>query len=461
MRRLAVFAFALCLPALAFAQGTVVLDPGDLFKGGVNRLVVRAEVLSTGEVFTVEAGPDDIIDDVSDRRKRLELPADEEVHLTARAFEDSEYRATFVAFNLGDLLELEDGAVETARFLPVEISFSPRAIELDPGASGVFQVLLTGPEGSRIETDASIYDVAFTVPPASGSVSAGDLGFNYLAGDTPGEYEIKVTVYLNGEPVNPYDELGVIFPVRVLSAFAESPSGLAVDSEQRIYISDIGDGGEYDGFIALHPPGQAGFPFITGLNRPGDIELGPNGHSLVIALDNGQVEKWVFGISGRVVDVYGSALIGARVIAQGAISGTPGLGDTISQSRTGPNGRFNLYNLLRPPTGSRTVDVVVTIEYRGRTQVYEVTVGPDGQTVQDIIFAGRRLTIDIDGNGSTEPREGISDYFHNQVVELKATPGRDWRFVGWQGDLVSDDPEEALLMDKDKTISAVFEPVSK
>lgn len=458
---LAVAVFVLCLTTAAHALGTVILDPGDLFRGGINRLVVRAEVTSTGEIFTVEAGPDDIIDNAGDRRLRLDLPPDEEIHLVARAFEDTEYRATFIAFNLGDLFEIEDGAVNVARFLPVQISFSPRAIELDRGALATFQVLLTGPDGERIDTDTSIYDVAFNVPPLSGSVAAGDFGYNYQAGNTPGEYEIKVTVYLNGEPVNPADELGVILPVRVLSAFAESPAGLAIDGANRIYISDIGDGTQYDGFVALYPPGQPGFPFVTGLDRPGDIEIGPRGHSLVIALGNGKVEKRVFGISGRVLDAYGSALIGARVIAQGAITGTPGLGDTISQARTGPNGRFHLFHLLRPPVGSVTVDVVVTVEYRGRTQVYEITVGPDGQTVQDIVFAGRRLIIDIDGNGATEPHEGISGFFHNQVVELKAAAGAGWRFAGWQGDLVSDDPEEAILMDKDKTVTAVFEPASK
>ncbi len=58
----------------------------------------------------------------------------------------------------------------------------------------------------------------------------------------------------------------------------------------------------------------------------------------------------------------------------------------------------------------------------------------------------------VDGNAYTEPvivEEGT-------VLTLLAEAHDNWQFDGWSGDLVSDNPEETILMDGDKQITATF-----
>jgi len=67
------------------------------------------------------------------------------------------------------------------------------------------------------------------------------------------------------------------------------------------------------------------------------------------------------------------------------------------------------------------------------------------------------LTIDIEGEGSTEPEEGTHTYEEEEVVTVEATPAENWQFVGWTGDETGVEPKINMTMDEDKSITAVFE----
>ncbi len=67
------------------------------------------------------------------------------------------------------------------------------------------------------------------------------------------------------------------------------------------------------------------------------------------------------------------------------------------------------------------------------------------------------LIILIEGNGSTSPVEGVHQFMKDSAVSLKAFPDEDWEFDKWIGEVVDTSmAETTVLMDKDKTVTAVF-----
>ncbi len=69
------------------------------------------------------------------------------------------------------------------------------------------------------------------------------------------------------------------------------------------------------------------------------------------------------------------------------------------------------------------------------------------------------LTIDVEGEGSTEPEEGTHAYNEGETVPLEAHPEEGWKFVGWTGDHESEEAETTIEMDSDKSVEAHFEEV--
>ncbi len=67
------------------------------------------------------------------------------------------------------------------------------------------------------------------------------------------------------------------------------------------------------------------------------------------------------------------------------------------------------------------------------------------------------LTINVNGNGSTDPAAGSYPYPEGSVVDITATPDEGWQFDGWTGDVAS--PASAsttITIDADKIITANF-----
>ena len=71
--------------------------------------------------------------------------------------------------------------------------------------------------------------------------------------------------------------------------------------------------------------------------------------------------------------------------------------------------------------------------------------------------AGYKLTVLKVGQGTTEPPEGEHYYPANEQVDLSATPDPGWKFVRWEGDVSSTNPNTHIVMDSDKRVTAVFE----
>ena len=67
------------------------------------------------------------------------------------------------------------------------------------------------------------------------------------------------------------------------------------------------------------------------------------------------------------------------------------------------------------------------------------------------------LTVLIEGEGEVIPSAGTHTYEKGTVVELKAVPAAGWQFKEWIGDVAATgNTETTVLMDKDKTVKAVF-----
>ncbi len=70
-----------------------------------------------------------------------------------------------------------------------------------------------------------------------------------------------------------------------------------------------------------------------------------------------------------------------------------------------------------------------------------------------------QLEINIEGEGSTEPEEGVHEYVEGEEVTVKASPDDGWEFTGWQGDHDVGEEEITVTMDEDKEITAHFSDV--
>ena len=73
-------------------------------------------------------------------------------------------------------------------------------------------------------------------------------------------------------------------------------------------------------------------------------------------------------------------------------------------------------------------------------------------------LAQRTLDIAVTGTGTTDPAAGQHSYTNGDTIPVSAitTPGSGFAFSEWTGDLESTNPFESLLMDDDKSITAVF-----
>ncbi len=69
------------------------------------------------------------------------------------------------------------------------------------------------------------------------------------------------------------------------------------------------------------------------------------------------------------------------------------------------------------------------------------------------------VVITPTGAGSVE-QSSSGPYLPGTVVTLTATPTTGWQFVGWSGDLTGTTNPDSLVMDGNKTVTALFEPVT-
>jgi len=83
---------------------------------------------------------------------------------------------------------------------------------------------------------------------------------------------------------------------------------------------------------------------------------------------------------------------------------------------------------------------------------------PDDNVLEMVVpRAGYKLTIKKTGQGTTIPAAGVHYYPANERVDLSAAPETGWKFVRWEGDISSGNPDTSIIMDADKEVTAVFE----
>src|SRR5690625_7911120 len=66
------------------------------------------------------------------------------------------------------------------------------------------------------------------------------------------------------------------------------------------------------------------------------------------------------------------------------------------------------------------------------------------------------LKVDHTGDGRVSYSPEKESYTHGEEVQLKATPRGDHHFIGWEGDLDTNNPEETQVMTQDSEVTAIF-----
>jgi uncharacterized repeat protein (TIGR02543 family) len=69
------------------------------------------------------------------------------------------------------------------------------------------------------------------------------------------------------------------------------------------------------------------------------------------------------------------------------------------------------------------------------------------------------LTMEVNGNGTTNPSLGDHGYVENTIVPITATAADGWVFVNWTGDVANvNSASTTVVMDANKTVTANFSP---
>jgi len=450
--------FAVALTAAA--DGTVKIDPGDIFSGDIDRLEVFAHFNDTGDVLAITVGPDDVLDGPDDNRKVFSLPADREFILYARAMADVEYRISLFAQNLGPAVTLSEGGALTGLFQPIEILFLPSQFIMDPLDSVLLRLVFQFSDGELTDVDPSYFYVVFAVPPEAGELIRAGQGYVFTGGPTPGTYDITATVKVGDHPLHSYLEPVARATANLVSVILESPGGMALTEDGTLFISDT-----KGGFVAMIPPGKKGFALVRGLNKPGDVELSPDGKTLFVTETGSKVRIVKLGLTGQLRDLDGNLIVGASVVVEVPAGGTPGTGGTADMRKTDKEGLFHVFDILESWTGSGIptamsyVPVFLTVEHSGKTYSMELPISSDGHTFLEVSLDAVKLTMSRTGEGSVYPGEGAHSYPRNFALAFEAVPNAGWRFDHWEGALTGSDSPTELVLDGDKEVTAVFVPL--
>jgi hypothetical protein len=163
-----------------------------------------------------------------------------------------------------------------------------------------------------------------------------------------------------------------------------NPRGMAIDKSGNLYISDQGPSkGEKEGSILMWPKGKNRvLRIITGLTRPGDVELSPDQKKLIVAGPKGDIYRLELGLSIRIANIdpfAGNTRV--HLISQAT-------GEKVA--KVSPDGYFHIPGLLVP---NQQVELFADIEYGGKTKRFSLTLGqpgepgePYGHTVIDLNF---------------------------------------------------------------------------
>lgn len=97
----------------------------------------------------------------------------------------------------------------------------------------------------------------------------------------------------------------------------------------------------------------------------------------------------------------------------------------------------------------------------GKTDTTSVTMNSDLEIVANFIKTQHNLTIFIIGKGTVKQniiKSGTTNSYKDQtIIELTATPSSGSKFVQWKGDMLGTTNPQQLVINKTKTVTALFE----
>jgi len=98
-----------------------------------------------------------------------------------------------------------------------------------------------------------------------------------------------------------------------------------------------------------------------------------------------------------------------------------------------------------------------TGDYEGRSRTIYITMDDDKDITAHFEINKHTLTINIEGQGSTDPAEGTHTYDYGEEITVEAMPDEGWEFSMWTGDIGSPSEVVTVTINEDKEITAVFE----
>lgn len=88
-----------------------------------------------------------------------------------------------------------------------------------------------------------------------------------------------------------------------------------------------------------------------------------------------------------------------------------------------------------------------------------ITIGDQNHHIDQSAAPTHSLTIDVVGQGSTSPSEGVHTYAEGESVHVEASPSSGWQFDRWSGASTSTSESITITMTSDKELTARFEEI--
>jgi len=160
-----------------------------------------------------------------------------------------------------------------------------------------------------------------------------------------------------------------------------------------------------------------------------------------------ELESWKGDIVGTVTDIDDNPIEDALVtIYEGE--------DEVANNTTDEDGNYEIE--LEPST----YDVTASHEDYKNHEKEDIKVNISETTTVDFnLVLGYYLTINVEGEGTTDPEPGTHTYYHGDFVTIKADPHDHSKFVNWTGDYPEGEQREeeiTIYIDEDKELTANF-----
>lgn len=99
-------------------------------------------------------------------------------------------------------------------------------------------------------------------------------------------------------------------------------------------------------------------------------------------------------------------------------------------------------------------------DHSGSENPVDVSMSSDKSVTALFVKREYPLTTETEGEGTVTERvvqSKTTDYPHGTTVELTASPAEGWEFVEWQGDLNGNESPQQIMVQNEKSVTAVFE----